>query len=106
MKHINGIDPMEFVGYIFNSSDIVTNSFHATAFSILLHKNFYVETKMKRNERMLNLLDTAGIEGHKLFDGSLIDSEQDNINWNAVDDKLRGDIALSLNYLENITDRF
>lgn len=106
VKHINGIDPLEFVGYIFNASDIVTNSFHATAFSVLLHKNFYVETKMKRNERMLNLLDTAGIRGHKLFDGSLTGLEQDNINWSAVDDKLKSDIALSLNYLENIAADF
>ena len=61
---------------------------------------------MKRNERMLNLLDTAGIRGHKLFDGSLTDLEQDNINWSAVDDKLKSDIALSVNYLENITVDF
>lgn len=102
VQHINGIDPMDFAGYVYNANCIVTNSFHATAFSILFHKDFYVETKMKRSERMLNLLNTAGIKSHKLFDGELIDKDQIEIDWKSVDGNLAGDIDSSLQYLKGV----
>ena len=44
---------------------VVTNSFHATAFSIIFHKQFFTRISSgadSRNDRMLSLLKQLGLE--------------------------------------------
>ena len=62
VKHIKTVAPDMFLSYIDGADYIVTNSFHATCFSILFHKQFYTEIGAKeiggkKNGRMINLLD-------------------------------------------------
>lgn len=50
---------------------VVTDSFRATAFSIIFHKVFMTYQSVKgdssiRDERIANLFETAGIEGNSL----------------------------------------
>ena len=42
------IGPLEFVNLILNAEAVVSNSFHATVFAIIFHKEFFVIEK-KRN---------------------------------------------------------
>lgn len=41
IKHLRGLGLLEFVSYLANAEYVFTNSFHGTAFSVNLHKNFF-----------------------------------------------------------------
>lgn len=61
--NINNAGPLEFINLINNASTIVSNSFHATAFSIILEKEFYVYPLKGQNNssRMTDLLNILEI---------------------------------------------
>lgn len=61
-KYISAITPNEFVGYFAFADYIFTTSFHGTAFSIILEKDFYTFTFDKRTERITDLLKEVGLE--------------------------------------------
>ncbi|MGD9420058.1 MAG: polysaccharide pyruvyl transferase family protein [Verrucomicrobiota bacterium JB025] len=52
--------PAEFLGYIKNASLVVTNSFHASVFSILFGTPFLTAGHSSRNARMESLLGSLG----------------------------------------------
>ncbi len=54
---IDSVDPLAFVKLISSANIVVTNSFHATAFSIIFQKNFYTIPHTGRNSRIADLLD-------------------------------------------------
>ncbi|WP_019230336.1 polysaccharide pyruvyl transferase family protein [Sedimentibacter sp. B4] len=62
--HIRDTGPEEFLGLIRNSSYVITNSFHAIAFSIIFNKQFsYVRLRNNRGTRIENLLRLISLEG-------------------------------------------
>lgn len=68
--------PRELIGYMSQAELILTDSFHGTAFSILMKsKNFYTYlfTHAKRNSRMIDLLGLMGLSDH-VIDNSLSES--------------------------------
>lgn len=91
--------PQEFVGYIDAAAYVFTDSFHATAFSIMLHKNVHVFIT-NYGTRLQNLLKLAGME-------DFIENDSNNIlvrdiadmDWAAVDEKLRTAAKASVNYI-------
>lgn len=54
-------DPREFIGLIRDAEIVCTNSFHASAFSIMFCKNLMIVPKRSANRRMENLLYHAGL---------------------------------------------
>ena len=83
--------PDEFVWLIANAEMVLTDSFHAVAFSILFHKPFWVferkaiNTSYKMGGRISTLLDVFNLSNHRrslddsvekpeVFDGEAIDS--------------------------------
>lgn len=55
--------PAEFLGWIYNAEYIITNSFHGTAFSIILEKQFFVAgLSEKVGIRIRNLLEQLELE--------------------------------------------
>lgn len=61
--NINDAGPCEFVSLIANAALVITNSFHATAFSIILKRNFYSYSlaSQKTFGRMAELCKMLGI---------------------------------------------
>lgn len=55
-------DPIKFLNDIYNAEFIITNSFHAVAFSIIFKKKFVVISHSKWNSRLDSLLTIAGYE--------------------------------------------
>lgn len=53
-KYISG--PKEFLNYINNAELVITNSFHATAFSIIFQKDFYTIKHSNKNSRIDEIL--------------------------------------------------
>ena len=89
-----------FVGYFKNASYVVSNSFHATAFSVIFHKSMFIEfqNKVNRNVRSESFLANLGIS-RGLVDGK---AEETPINWKDVDEKLNAQRQKSLDYLKSV----
>lgn len=92
----------EYLGLIRDAEYVVADSFHATAFSIQFHKNFisfYPEKASMRIRDILRKLDIPqrGTEG----DATIQDIEND-INYNAVDEKLNAYRAQDKTFLEKV----
>lgn len=99
--HAGHVSPEVFVGLIDQADCVVTNSFHATAFSIILHKPFFVETEILRSNRIVNLLETAGLLQRGLKNGAC-SGDLPEIRWDEVDRKMMPRIRESHDYLEKI----
>lgn len=61
-KFVQGISPLEFVGFIANADFVVTTSFHGTAFSVIFEKPFFTLQIGSYSERITDLLKNVGLE--------------------------------------------
>lgn len=61
-RRLNNVGPKEFVWLIQNASCVCTNSFHATAFSVIFEKKLIHIPNGKSQERTISLLNRAGLE--------------------------------------------
>ncbi len=76
--------PAEFLGYLHHADYVVTNSFHATAFSLLFHKQFVTFSHGSRNARLSNLLDKSG-QMKRLVEDKVNFNIDDAVNWEIAD---------------------
>jgi len=62
-KNITNANPIDFVNYIAGSEFVISNSFHATAFSVIFHKQFFTFPflSISNSSRMINLLNMVGL---------------------------------------------
>lgn len=103
-QHIHAVGPAEFLGYILNAEYVITNSFHATVFSIIFNIPFYTETIVDRRERIVNLLSLFGLEDRGLVNGCLKEKMQfsNEINWNKCNRIMEEELSVSKKYLEKV----
>ena len=104
-------DPYEWIGLIDAADYVITDSFHMTAFSIMLHKNFWTVPKeakdSSQNARILNLLSVVGLTERFIDRNSDFSfcSHETEIEWKDVDEKLNrkrfSDLKLFDNYFES-----
>lgn len=103
-KNVGAIEstlgPDEFLSLLHNSEYVVTGSFHATAFSIIFHKKFFVEIPSKVGSRIQNLLEMFSLQDRRI--GS--DCNND-INWDMVDGLLAEYQSASKERLRNIIEK-
>lgn len=85
-KSFHDCGPDEFVALVAGAQYVISNSFHATAFSIIFHTPFYVfNREWGINSRMRDLVDACGIESRLI---SELPSEYEKIEWDNVDNKV------------------
>ncbi len=60
-KDLYGIGPEDFIAYIRNAKYVVTNSFHATVFSIIYQKLFCSFETRKSGSRVVDLMTELGL---------------------------------------------
>ena len=101
VKHFGVASPKQFVNLISNAKCVFTNSFHATAFSIILNTPFYIEMNIKNNGRLKSLLGLTGLESRMMFDGVASDGYSEEIEWQEVEEKLAVEIQKSSEFVEN-----
>lgn len=88
------VGPREFVWLIAHASIVCTDSFHATVFSILHHREFYVlkrftdDDKISQNDRLYNLLDNFKLEARFISDDQQEFMRINEIDYNYVDKML------------------
>lgn len=103
-KILDNQGPIGFLTAIRDSICVISNSFHATAFSLIFHTEFYV---VKRNEnintRMKDLLSMVDLSDRFI---SSMDSLPDNnyIDWNIVDQLINIKRTESIQYIQSIED--
>ena len=68
-RNYYGVGPREFLGLVRDAAAVVTNSFHATVFSLLLGVPFQTFATERSGARMRELLHELGADDH-LVDGS------------------------------------
>lgn len=101
--HIKDMDPLDFLNYIKYADVVVSNSFHATAFCHIFHKEFVTILPSKNGERIVSLLEQTGIMNHSVVDAVDFEAIQKPINWNRVDMKLKEYVDKSKEYLDRTT---
>lgn len=96
--NINDAGPLEFVSLIDGAAYVIANSFHATAFSVILGKDFYTfSLKTQRNSsRMSDFMGLVGLQNR--FHAS---QGQPDINYPLVLDKLNEYIKSGKMFLDD-----
>ena len=95
--------PETFLTLIQNAQVVVATSFHAAAFSITFHKEFFIARRREAiNTRMADLLASLGLDG-RLIDPERLPSSGSDISWTEVERLLEQQRARSEDFLrENI----
>lgn len=99
-----GVGPSEFLGLIGDAEYVFTNSFHGTALSIILQKNFYVEYSSNTNVRLINLIETAHLRECVVNKTDADVKNAVEINYNEVARLLQPLITESMNYIERFLE--
>lgn len=92
--------PADFISLIRNSEYVFTDSFHASVFSIIYHRTFYVFPKNGKSQmqRLISLLEENGI-GNRIINNYDDIICQDDIIWSEVENKISDNRSASENYL-------
>lgn len=95
--------PIEFLKLIKNAEYVVATSFHATVFSIIFHKKFWILPPKKTSSRMVNLLEKLGLADRIIYslDELLKKDYSKEINYQEVDKILNVEREKSINWLNN-----
>ncbi|SHJ28860.1 polysaccharide pyruvyl transferase family protein [Pseudobutyrivibrio xylanivorans] len=102
-----GVGPFDFVSIIKNADYVLTDSFHATVFSLIYHRDFVVVNRSKdkwtgnMSTRLVSLLDMIGMQERFVA----TTDELEKINWNCdysgVDSIIEAEKANSIDFLKN-----
>lgn len=76
------IGPEDFLGLIDGADFVLTNSFHGTAFSIILEKNFYALSAGAANARIESLLEHLDLKDRQIIKGA--NFEISDIDYNKI----------------------
>lgn len=97
------IGPEKFISLFIYADFIITNSFHGTAFSIILQKQFFSfphNLLKERNSRVENLLDRINLIDRFIGYGNTVDKFIYPIEYKFVDKYLNMEIDKSKDYLK------
>lgn len=97
VKTIYDASPDEFLGWMLNADYVVTGSFHGTAFSLNLEKQFFYEPSGK-GSRIDNLVRLTGTEDRSIDNAQVMEKV---IEYGPVRDKLSAERQKSRNWLKN-----
>ena len=89
------VTPYDFLALLDNAEYVLTNSFHGTAFSIIFEKQFLTCTAVGTNQRIMSLLQKAGLENR-----SLNPNIEDRINSHESKQNMDSYIIASKSFLE------
>lgn len=101
LRNANEVGPLEFVNLIKGAKYVVATSFHATVFSILLKKKFFIVPHVKTGTRVTNILEKLNITDRAyetLEEFKKIDYDFET-DYNTVDKILEEERKKSLEFL-------
>lgn len=93
--------PLEFLNLVYNAEYVLSNSFHATAFSIIFHKQFWVFNRSEGiNTRMHDLTQALGLSNRMVQNTECNTTER--IDYKNADIVLKNAISESKGYIEKV----
>lgn len=98
-KTILFANPGDILSLFLHAECVVTNSFHGTAFSINLNKNFWVYMPSKFSTRLQSLLELCHLEDRMLKDVIDEDSIISNIDYSFTNKVLSAEREKALSFL-------
>lgn len=100
IKYVKPVAADGFVNLIKNAEYVVSNSFHASAFSIIYHKKLIMEhdTENLRNIRSEELLNKLSMKNCEIKDGLTVNPDA-KVDWDKVDKFLDDNRKESKKYL-------
>lgn len=102
-KYIRSADPLDFVDLIRCARFVISNSFHASAFSIIMGVDFCVVNRSEEiNERMRSLLEDFALQDRLV--SSYTDKLLDKIDYVSVRKLLKRKISFSKQWLTTAID--
>lgn len=100
------VSPNEFLGYFQKASYVVTTSFHGTAFSLVMKKQFCTLMLGRAVDvRAKDLLSNLGLNSRCVSSSQLVVPCQD-IDYSIVEDKLNLQRNNSLQYIKSVIGNF
>ena len=93
----------KWLGGIYQSKFVVTDSFHATVFAILMNKPFITIVNVSRgSSRIKSLLGLFGLENRMIYSLSQVTDEllMEEINWEKVNEIMDIERRKSMNWLK------
>lgn len=92
-------DPAFFLSLVYSAKLILTNSFHATAFSLIFNKQFVVVNRSEKiNTRMRDLLSLFNLQNLMISTANEID-KLPKIEYSAINQKMEIEITKSKEFL-------
>lgn len=110
ITQISTASPEEFLGYFANAKYVVTNSFHGTAFSVIFHKQFFVEyqtTAAARNSRQKNLLEMVQLTDRVIDQttaNDLLENRDKLIDFSVADQKIEEEVKKSKQFFSGFNN--
>lgn len=103
-KTIKFASPGDFLSLMYYADYVLTTSFHGTAFSINLNKQFYVYLPSRFGTRITSILSMCKLESRLLSENELISEEKINtlIDYNDVNTILDQERKIADKYLMDI----
>lgn len=99
-KNFWASSPIDFVQLIRDAEFVISNSFHATAFSLIFHREFCVVNRSEAiNERMLSLLEQYGLQDRLVTDN--LENLSASIDYSNIQPKIERDIQAAKRYLSD-----
>ncbi len=103
------VGPSEFLYLIKHAECVMTDSFHASVFSLQFHKEFYTFNRFENGKgnstssRIDSLLETVDLQDRKVINGANLDMlSNEKIDYCQVDNLLMKFRETSLEYLKSI----
>lgn len=99
--HLKNIGPEEFITLIYHAKFIISGSFHATAFSLMMEKNFSTFLPKENGERILSILNLVGLEKRVIESSTDFEHASKHIDYEDIRLKLNVFINTSKEWLKN-----
>ena len=94
------IGPKEFLGLVANADAVITNSFHAAAFSVIYGKPLYLVEHSTRNLRLENLMNIAEVDIRLIIPNDGRSDRIESIDTNIVLQNIQSKIFESKQFLQ------
>lgn len=103
-KTIKFANPGDFLSLFFFADYVITNSFHGTAFSINLNKQFWVFQPSAFSTRIISLLNLTGLID-RLHTKELTQSDLCHIDYDKINPILDSERNRSINFIKRALDK-
>ncbi len=101
------VGPNEFLDLLYNASYVCTDSYHGLLFSVNFKKDFTIFRRFKNNDtknqnsRVLNLLETFGLEDRLVKEKHTLKKVKAKINYDRIENIIENSRKKSIEYLKN-----